>query len=187
MTKYFQPVQMAKSFIKEHVQKNGIYIDATCGRGNDTLFLSEFIEEKGKVIALDIQKEAILSTQKLLEEHNRCKNVSMFLDTHLNIGKYAERETVDCIMFNLGWLPKGSHHITTKSETTIKAIEKSLSLIKPKGIISILIYHGKSLGYTEKDAVLEYLKTISNDFTVIKTEFLNRRNDPPINAFIAKD
>jgi hypothetical protein len=60
-------------------------------------------------------------------------------------------------------------------------------LLKNGGIVSICIYYGKDTGFDEKNAVLEYLKTIdSHEYTVIVNEFVNRPNCPPIPAFIIK-
>ena len=47
-------------------------IDATCGNGHDTLFLSETFEG---VIALDIQNEALENTRNLVLENTMCYGV----------------------------------------------------------------------------------------------------------------
>ena len=40
--------------IRSQAEEGGYYIDATMGKGNDTLFLCELAGEKGKVLAFDI-------------------------------------------------------------------------------------------------------------------------------------
>lgn len=187
MKKSFGAVDMAHDFIKRHVKEGDFCIDATAGRGNDTVFLCSAVGSKGKVIALDIQKEAIESTQRLLKENDYESIGKAILDSHSNIGIYAEVGTVSCITFNFGWLPGGDHQISTRSETSIPAIMQSLELLKPDGIISLSIYYGRDTGFEERDALLKYLKTIdSKDFTVIVSEFTNRPNCPPISVFIMK-
>ena len=52
----------AKTLIKQHIQDDSIVIDATCGNGNDTLFLAEQVPN-GKVFGFDIQKK-LLNIQK---------------------------------------------------------------------------------------------------------------------------
>ena len=51
-----------KTLIKQHIQDDSIVIDATCGNGNDTLFLAEQVPN-GKVFGFDIQKK-LLNIQK---------------------------------------------------------------------------------------------------------------------------
>ena len=44
-----------KHFIMEHLKEGDVAVDFTMGNGNDTLFLSKAVGEKGKVFAFDIQ------------------------------------------------------------------------------------------------------------------------------------
>jgi SAM-dependent methyltransferase len=186
MKNTFSALNIAHRFIKDNVKQGDICIDATSGRGNDTAFLCQLVGDKGKVIAFDIQQEAVDSTENLLKSRN-FNNYEIYLESHVNMDRYAESGTVSCITFNLGWLPYGDHRISTHSETSIEAIKKSLDLLKNGGIVSICIYYGKDTGFDEKNAVLEYLKTIdSHEYTVIVNEFVNRPNCPPIPAFIIK-
>ena len=47
--------------------EGGIFIDATAGNGHDTLFLAQHIEKGSKILAFDIQEQAILQTRQLLQ------------------------------------------------------------------------------------------------------------------------
>lgn len=183
----FSALQIAHKIIAEHVKPGGFCIDATAGRGNDTVFLCSLVGENGKVLAFDIQEEAIQSAKALIKENNYESICSIYLDSHSNIGKYAQDGSVDCITFNLGWLPAGDHDIFTRAETTIPAIETGLKLLKKGGLMSICIYYGGRSGYEERDALLEYLKTLDNyEYTVILSQFYNRPNNPPMPVFIMK-
>ena len=55
--------------IRSQAQREGYYIDATMGNGNDTLFLCELAGETGHVLAFDIQEEAVTATSALLKTH----------------------------------------------------------------------------------------------------------------------
>ena len=57
--------------IRSQAEEGGYYIDATMGKGNDTLFLCELAGEKGKVLAFDIQQEALDVTKELLKTHGK--------------------------------------------------------------------------------------------------------------------
>lgn len=70
--------------LEEIIKPGETVIDATCGNGNDTLFLSGLVGETGEVIAFDIQEQAIDNTDQLLME-NHCSNVSLVLDSHANV------------------------------------------------------------------------------------------------------
>ena len=64
---FLRVVDAAQFFISQRVLPGDMVIDATCGNGNDTLFLSDAVGENGLVFAIDIQKQAIENTKKLLE------------------------------------------------------------------------------------------------------------------------
>ncbi len=88
-------------------------------------------------------------------------------------------------MFNLGYLPKGNHEIITQAETTIKAIEKLIKLLKPEGIIVITVYHGHNSA--ERDELLKHLsKYNQKEIHVLKYEFINQKNDAPFIIAIEK-
>ena len=55
--------------LRSQVSAGGCYIDATMGKGNDTLMLCRLAGEAGKVLAFDIQKGALQMTERLLLEH----------------------------------------------------------------------------------------------------------------------
>ena len=59
---------IAHKIIAERVQPGNLCIDATAGRGHDTAFLCELGGPQGRVLAMDIQQQAVDSTRALLEE-----------------------------------------------------------------------------------------------------------------------
>ena len=184
----FGALDIIRRIVSENVREGDICIDATAGRGNDTVFLCGLVGDDGRVYSFDIQQDAIDSTKRLLEERGLSQRAEVMLKSHSEMGELFEKESVSCIMFNLGWLPKGDHSISTSKETTLAAIDAGLELLKPDGIMTIIIYYGRDTGFEEKDAVLEYLPKIdSGRFTVIEMPFVNRPNCPPIPVIIRKD
>ena len=183
----FGAVKFIHQIISNYIRPGDICIDATCGRGNDTLFLCQLVGEKGKVLAFDIQKEAIDSTRELITDHGYSEVVQTIFDSHINIDCYTKENSVFCIMFNFGWLPGGNHLISTRSDTSITAIEKGLNLLSPGGIMSLCLYSGKDSGFDEKNDIIAYLKTIDyHKYTVIVSDFINHANFPPIPVLIYK-
>ena len=185
--KHFSALQIIHKVLQDHVKPGDICIDATAGRGKDTLFLAELVGENGHVTAFDIQKEAVDSTRALLAEHGMEGRTTVVQDSHSNMVQYAEKGTVSCITFNFGWLPGGDHNVFTKPETSIQAIEAGLELLRDEGIMTLILYYGRETGFAERDALLEYLPTIdSSIYTVVEMPFVNRPNCPPIPIVILK-
>ena len=156
------------------------------GNGHDTLFLCLLAGDKGHVYAFDIQQTALTHTRKLLTENNiEEARFSLILDSHINMENYLAPQSADAILFNCGYLPGGDHSLATKPETTIKAIEAGLKLLRPDGVMSLCLYSGGDTGFEEKSAVLQYLHSLdSKNYTVIVQEYYNRKNHPPTPVFI---
>ncbi|MCX7746610.1 MAG: methyltransferase domain-containing protein [Clostridia bacterium] len=177
-----QSQEMVKSIVKE----GDTVIDATAGNGHDTVFLARLVGEGGKVYSFDIQERAIQNTKKKLEEHQLEKRVVLIRDGHQNMDRYAAGN-IRAVMFNLGYLPGGDHTIGTRWETTLEAVKKAMDLIMVNGIVSIVIYYGGDSGFEEKEHVMEFLKGIDcRKYTVMKTDFINQINCPPIFVGIEK-
>lgn len=182
-------LEYGKILIEDKVKPGDIVIDATCGNGNDTLFLSKLVGEKGNVFAFDIQEEAINNTKHKLDIE-KLNNVTLYQTGHENIittipTKYFGN--ISGAMFNLGYLPGGDKTITTTGKTTIKAICDLLNIMKVNGIIVLIIYHGHEEGKKEKHELLSYLQTIDQKYAqVLQYSFINQRNNAPFLIAIEK-
>lgn len=182
----FNSLGMTHRFAAEVVRPGDLCIDATAGRGRDTAFLCGLVGPGGRVLAFDIQPDAVAAARALLAEKGYTQG-EVFCDSHHHMQQYAQPNSVRCIMFNFGWLPGGDHACFTRPETSIPAIEAGLELLMPDGLMSLCIYSGGVNGYTERDAILDYVTTIDpTKYTVITTRFANRTGDPPIPVFIVK-
>lgn len=145
-----------KSFILQHLKKGDIAADFTMGNGHDTLFLSQTVGENGFVYAFDIQPSALESTEKRLLENNAPSNYKLICDSHHNAKEYI-KTPIKAGMFNLGYLPGGDKSITTKRETTLKAIESAIELLDKDGILLIAVYPGHEEGEIEGELINEML------------------------------
>ena len=72
--------------------EGGIFIDATAGNGHDTLFLAQHIEKGSKILAFDIQEQAILQTRQLLQNNDLEEKVTCILDSHAQLLNYLEKK-----------------------------------------------------------------------------------------------
>lgn len=180
-------LHQAHDFARLAVKEGDTVVDATMGNGYDTEFLAGLVGEKGRVYAFDIQPAALERTRERLEKAHALNQCTLILDGHQNMDLYVQ-EPVKLVIYNLGYLPKGDHTIGTRYETTREAIEKSLSLISDDGIVLVVIYYGGDSGFGEKDALLPFLTSIDcRKFTVMRTEFINQINCPPILIAIEKN
>ena len=188
MAQSINTIRLLHQSLQLSIKEGAFCIDATAGKGHDTVFLANLAGPAGKVLAMDIQPQALEAAAALVNKQGLQQQVEFVLDGHEHMAQYAEAGTVDCIMFNLGYLPGGDHAVATKADTTIAALEQGLKLLKPLGLISLAIYHGGDTGFLERDAVLQWLKQLDHkQYTVLVTDFYNRPNYPPLAVQIIKE
>ena len=185
--KNIQITELCHFFIKSRLCEGGFCIDATAGNGNDTVFLCKTVGKNGHVLAFDIQETAVLATNKKLADEGLNEIAEVILDSHCNMHNYAGYDSVDCIVFNFGYLPGADHNISTKPETSIPAIETGLKLLKNGGFMSLCIYSGGDSGFDERDAILKYIRQLDcRKYAVLLTDYYNRPNNTPIPVIIVK-
>ena len=183
-----QITDWCQEILRTQARPGGLYIDATMGNGHDTLFFSRLAGESGRVLAFDIQPAALESTRELLKDQGMAERAELILDGHEHMDRYAKAETVDAICFNFGYLPGGDHDIATRADTSVQAVEKGLRLLKKGGLMSLCIYSGGDTGFEERDRLLAYLKSLpAKEYTVIRNDYYNRDNHPPVPVFIWKE
>jgi 16S rRNA C1402 N4-methylase RsmH len=172
----------AMAFSKFYLQQNynfdgEVVIDATVGNGYDTEWLMQTVGKTGHVHGFDIQQEALRATKKRLESS---KKMTLHLDGHENLLKYGFQE-IACVLYNLGYLPRGDKTIATQGKTTIQSIQAASEIIKVGGVIMIIAYPGHQSGSLECQKVESHLATYDQrKFQTWKFAFLNQKNDPPV-------
>lgn len=169
---------IAHNIINTYCEGREVAVDCTLGNGFDCDFLSERFS---KVYAFDIQKEAV----ERYSQKNKL-NVLLIEDSHDNLDSYIS-EGIDVAMYNLGFLPGGDKSITTKSESSVKSIEKSLELLKSGGFITIAVYTGHEEGQRESEAIHKFVTTLPKSiFGVMIHSFANRDSKAPYLIIIEK-
>lgn len=179
MFRYVSDVNEISHYIIKNFTCNfNIAVDATLGNGYDTDFLSNnFL----KVYSFDIQQCAIKAY-----DNKNINNVILINDSHENFIKYIN-EKVDCIMYNLGFLPGGDKNITTKCESTLMSLESSLNIIDKGGLITIALYRGHEEGKKEENAVINFVQNLPKEkYGVMLHSFINRNNSAPFLIVIEK-
>lgn len=181
-------LHFSHTLLEETVKVGDTVIDATVGNGNDTLKLAELVKNEGKVYGYDVQEQAIETARLKLDNENLSAPVELMWMGHEHIADLSlDESSVSAVVFNLGYLPSGDKSIITLPETTLKAVEASLPLLKKGGIISLMIYHGHAGGTEEKDAVNDYVSQLpQKHFNVLHYGFINQKNNPPFLIVIEK-
>ena len=164
---------LARDILARAVQPGDIVIDATMGNGHDTAFLCEAVGPSGRVFAFDVQKEAIASTEALLREKGLLDRAVLIHAGHQYMDAHVS-QAVSAVVFNLGWLPGGSHTVTTRWETTREAVEKALSLLLPGGVLVVCAYPGHGEGNRERQQLVSFFSLLSNrKYNALRHHFLN--------------
>lgn len=98
-----QSVLFTESLDALNIQKDGIYIDATFGRGGHSAAILKQLGEKGRLIVIDKDLAAIEKAKTLFSQDNRC---AIYHRSFSQIKEIAEQENVFCkvdgILFDLG-------------------------------------------------------------------------------------
>lgn len=154
-------------------------VDATAGRGNDTLFLGQLVGPRGKVWAFDRQAEACDVTKEKLAQQ-QMGWVEVVCDDHSKLASYIQTP-IKAGVFNLGYLPGANHQIITKGETTLAALQAMMELLLPEGVIILVCYLGHAGGKSEYDMIYASLGTLpATDWCVEEYHFINKQLAPRI-------
>lgn len=151
--------KIAHQKISEILTESDSAIDATCGNGYDTLFLSETVGPTGRVFSFDIQQQAIDNTQQRILNEG-LENIQLIQACHskmLELLNEQEKSNIKIIMFNLGYLPGSDKTIITQTPTTLMALNSALNLISVGGLITIIVYPGHNGGKLEADSIIEQI------------------------------
>ena len=154
-------------------------VDATMGNGRDTLWLCQRVGPEGRVYAFDVQPEAVERTRLRLQGEGLLDRATLFCRGHQHMAD-AVPEPVDAVMFNLGWLPGAVHAVTTRTETTLIAVNAALGLLKPQGLLTVCVYPGHEEGARELRTLTDWATRLDpRRYDALLKCYMNQPNDPP--------
>ena len=154
--------ERAHQSVRAVVRPGDHVVDATAGNGHDTLLLARLVGPDGRVIAFDVQEEAIAATRCRLAVNGIEEGRVFFVNgSHTMLRQHVDRP-VAVVMFNLGYLPGSDHaHTTTRDETLI-ALAEGWETLRESGILSVVCYRGHPGGAEEAAGVLEYAEGLQD-------------------------
>lgn len=179
-------LDLAHSYWERLVEAGDNIVDATCGNGHDTLKLAllAFKGGDGRLWGLDIQQQALDSTQRLLAEHlpaETIQRIHLRQQSHRSFPSEIGEASVKLVVYNLGYLPGGDKSITTSVKSTLESLEASKGLIQPGGAISITCYPGHEEGAKEQERILDLVSQWSpRIWNCTHHQWLNRRQAPSL-------
>ena len=181
-------VKFVQDFLAARLASPRLCVDATCGNGGDTAFLCGLTAPEGKVLAFDIQPQAIASTRARLESSGiPAQRYELVLGSHADLLQYVQPGTADAVMFNFGWLPGADHGVFSTAQSSIPALEAALQAVRPGGVVSAILYSGQVIGCQEKQEVLAWMRALPlKSFTVLVCDFANWAETAPLPCLILK-
>mgnify|MGYP001595609159 CR=1 FL=1 len=142
--------------LEKRLSKGDCVLDATAGKGYDTLKSAQLIQPNGQVIALDIQEEAIKATEEKLTQAGLNTLCEFHLGNHGEVLKEIT-QTFDCILFNLGYLPGSDKTTITTPKNTLSALNQCQNLLKANGILFVTAYRQHQGGLEEASVVENWM------------------------------
>ena len=152
-------VEASHAFLEPVLRPGAVCVDATLGKGKDTLFLLK--HPIRKVYAFEIQEEWIQKAKETVRD----ERLILVPVGHEQMDRI--REPVDAIVFNLGYCPGDPDGIHTQAATTLTAVQKGLALLQPQGRMAIVCYPHPA-GKEESDTLIRWLEK-HHSYSVLST------------------
>lgn len=143
-------------------------VDATAGNGHDTVFLAGAVGPTGRVIALDIQPEALRATRDRLRSSGCEAQVELVEGCHSTLDDLLPDDVeLRAAMFNLGYLPGSDKGAITRAATTLPALACCFERVAPGGIVSVMAYRGHRGGDEETASIAALVSDLdANRFSI---------------------
>lgn len=151
---------LAQQAVAAVLEPGDLAVDATLGNGHDTLFMARCIAPHGRVFGFDVQPAALSSARARLAAAGLERLAELELCGHERMRERlpaAWHGRVAAVMFNLGYLPGADKTLVTRAETTLAALDQALALLRPGGLVSLLLYRGHAGAGDEVAAVEDWL------------------------------
>lgn len=176
----------AHDLLRRALRPGDCAVDATAGNGHDTLLLAQCVGEHGKVYAFDVQASALAATQARLQQAGLQDRAILIADSHARLRQHVP-PGLRAAVFNLGYLPGSNKTVVTQAASTLSALEQTLDLLQPGGIVVLVIYSGHPGGNAESQAVQDWVQALNpQQALAVQYGLLNQNGTPPYVIAIEK-
>lgn len=177
-------VGWAHLLLTDRLRAGARVVDATAGNGHDTLFLARLVGPAGRVLAFDVQAEALEATRARLEAAGIGPATCTLVQAgHEKLADHLPgdwRGRLEAVVFNLGYLPGGDKTRITRAETTLAALAVASAELAPGGLLTIAVYPGHEGGREEQRAVSTWAESLpARAYEVQLLRPINRAAAPP--------
>ena len=184
-------VEYCQHLLRRQVRPGDLAVDATAGNGHDTHFLTQLTSPGGRVFSFDVQPQAIAATKLLLQKNGVPESCYRLLPVcHTAMEEQLPEESkgrIAAVIFNLGYLPGGNKSIVTRTDTTLAAVRTALTVLRPGGLLLLVLYPGHTEGAVEAQALHQFAAGLPpGQWQVTEYRTLNARKAPPAVLAIEK-
>lgn len=178
---------LLRFFLQQLILPGDNVLDATAGKGRDTLFLAECVGPSGKVYALDIQEQALHETRRLLFDKGVADRVLLYCLDHARCREVVT-DQLRAVIFNLGYLPGSDHSIVTLKESTLRGIQEALKLLQVGGFLVITVYRGHPGAEDEANAIEKLLSSLPKSYySTLEGRYSNQGEKSPYWIMVQKN
>ncbi len=177
-------VRLSHELLAEVVVQGDHVVDATAGKGRDTVFLAKIVGDQGRVYSFDSSLESILACRKILHKEGLRDIVKLFHTCHSRLEEIVQ-DDISASIFNLGYFPGGSAENETNAKTTIQALESIIDLLNPGGRVVVVYYTEHLGGREEADAVLSFAG--GTDPMIVRSFNIEQSNRPKSPGIVVFD
>ncbi|MBO4991646.1 MAG: class I SAM-dependent methyltransferase [Firmicutes bacterium] len=188
--------QWAMEVVSHYVAEGDTVVDGTMGNGHDTAALARLVGPEGRVLAFDVQEQALRNTTELLKEEEvrlglktgaLQSRVRLICDSNANLRSYIDGLKPSAVVFNLGYLPGGDKNVTTTADETLRAVTEALDAVKPGGLVAAVMYSGHEQGAAEKEALLAWARELPpKEYHAAYVAMWNQKKNPPELLLVTK-
>lgn len=179
-----KPTQLAHQWVAAVLEHGDSAIDATGGNGFDAAFLAQQLQGGGSLHIFDVQQKALSATRARIEALSPAAECEVLyhLRGHEEISEVMEtagEAQIGAVMFNLGYLPHGDKEVTTRPQTTRTALSCALRVVRPGGIVTVVVYTGHPGGEDEARVVDTLIAALDPEEWEVASYQQQLRNAPP--------
>ncbi len=159
-------VDRCHGLLAEVLGPGDLAVDLTAGNGKDTLLLHRAVGPGGRVVAFDIQVEAIDRTAERLDRAGARvvrhgadaalppdPGVYLVHGDHAGLGTVLAGARIRAAVANLGYRPGSDPAVATRPGTTVAALLAAMEHLAPGGRLVSVCYVGHPGGRDETAAV----------------------------------